>query len=325
MTNVLAQHISEHFAVYHGDNVEVVAGLPDASVGLMVSSPPFPSMYVYSNTPRDIGNTSGVEEMLAHFRYLAGPDGLLRVLKPGRSFCVHLTQIPIFKHQEGYVGRRDFRGDVIRLMIDLGWIYHSEVLIDKCPQLRQARTHDVGLQFKSLANDSSVMAPTIPDYLLIFRKPGENPDPIRAGRSAKYKNPDGWITQDEWIEWAAGVWYRKTKDYPGGIDVTDVLGVKAARTEQDEAHLCPLQLGVIERCVKLWSAPGEIVMDPFSGVGSTGYQVVQLNRRYVGVELKESYFRQSIRYLNQSVASRAGQPTLFDSLADEPEPTPAIT
>jgi DNA modification methylase len=300
-TLILGQHIEEDFAVYHGDNVEVIRGMPDDSVGLVVTSPPFPSMYVYNNTARDIGNTKGIEEMLAHFRFLAGRDGLFRVVKPGRSICIHLTQVPVFQHQDGFVGRRDFRGGIIQLMIEEGWIYHSEVLIDKCPQIKAARTNDRGLLFKSLATDSSVMAPCMADYILVFRKPGINPEPIRAGRSVKYKNPDGWITQDEWIEWAAAAWYRRTKDYPGGISETDVLNVKVARTADDERHLCPLQLGVIERCVKLWSNPGDIVLDPFSGVGSTGYRAVQLHRKYVGIELKGSYFKQSIRYIRQAL------------------------
>jgi hypothetical protein len=316
---VLDQHITADYALYHGDNVEVVAGLPDDSVGFMLTSVPFPEMYVYNNTSRDIGNTSGLEEMLDHFRFLAGASGLYRVLLPGRIFGVHLTQVPVFKHQHGYVGRRDFRGDVIRLMQSEGWIYHGEVLIDKCPQARATRSHDRGLQFKSLASDSSVMSPVMPDYLVLFRKPGDNPVPIRAGISRKYGNPDGWITPDEWIDWAQDVWPRMSRDYPRGIDQTDVLNVRPARTEEDEKHLCPLQLGVIERAVKLWSAPGELVMDPFSGVGSTGYRAIQLHRKYLGIELKESYYRQSIRYLDEAVGSRASQATLFDSLVDEPE------
>lgn len=316
MTKVLDQHCTEDYAAYHGDNVEVIAGLPADSVGLVVSSPPFPSMYVYSNSPRDIGNTSGIGEMLDHFRFLVSGRGLLRVVMPGRSVCVHLTQVPVFQHQSGYVGRMDFRGDVIRLMTDAGWIYHSEILIDKCPQVRASRTHDRGLLFKSLATDSSVMAPVMADYVMVFRKPGENPAPVRAGKSAKYGNPDGWITQDEWIEWAAAVWYRQRPGCPGGIKETDVLNVAVARDEEDERHLCPLQLGVIERCVKLWSNPGDVVLDPFGGIGSTGYRAVQLRRKAVLIELKESYYRQSLKYLDRAVASRSGQRSLFDAIPE---------
>lgn len=317
MTKVLNQCITDWFALYHGDNCEVLAGLPDDSVGLTVSSPPFPSMYVYSNSPRDIGNTKDVAEMLDHFRYLVGGH-LLRITKPGRSCCIHLTQVPLFKHSDGVIGRVDFRGDVIRLFQAEGWIYHSEVLIDKCPQVRAQRTNDRGLLFKSLATDSSVMAPVMADYVLVFRKPGDNAEPIRAGRSDRYGNATGWITQDEWIEWASAVWYRRRDGLPGGIKETEVLNVAVARDSEDERHLCPLQLGVIERCIKLWSNPGDVVLDPFGGIGSTPYKAVELGRKGVMVELKESYWRQAVKFLRQAESNRLGQRSLFDSL--EPEP-----
>jgi hypothetical protein len=338
MTKIIDQCISESFALYHGDNVEVIAGLPDASVGLAVTSVPFPEMYVYNNTPRDIGNTSGAEEMLAHFRYVANADQLLRVMVPGRMFCVHLTNIPVFKHKDGFIGRNDFRGEMVRCMMDLGWIYHSEILIDKCPQQRARRTNDRGLLFKSLATDSSVMAPVMPDYVLCFRKHGDNPFPILAGRSIKYGNPDGWLTSEEWVEWAHSVWYREIKEdsksdapanYPGrhlrhgGIRETDVLSGNGAADPLDERehreHPCPLQLGVIERCVKLWSAPGDVVLDPFSGIGSTGYKAVELGRKYVGIELKNSYYKQSIKYLRLAESRRGSQRSLFDGIEDTEE------
>jgi hypothetical protein len=312
---VLNQAITDDFAVYHGDNVEVLKGIPSDTVGLSVTSVPFPSMYVYNNTSRDIGNTTGIVQMLEHYRFVARQ--MLRVTIPGRMLCIHLTNIPVFKHADGFVGRRDFRGDMIRLMQEEDWIYHSEVLIDKCPQLRAQRSKDRGLLFKSLATDSSVMAPVMPDYLLLFRKPGENPFPILAGRSKKYENEKGWITEDEWVEWAHSVWYREIKleskssaplNYPGrhlkmgGIKETDVLNVRVARDPKDSKHLCPLQLGIIHRCVKLWSAPGELVCDPFSGIGSTGFEALRLGRKYLGIELKESYYRQSARYLKIAVS-----------------------
>jgi DNA modification methylase len=178
-----------------------------------------------------------------------------------------------------------------------GWRYYGEVAIDKDPQVKAIRTKDQGLLFKSLAKDSSVMHMALADYVLQFRKPGVNPEPIRAGISERYENPDGWITSEEWIEWAAPVWYRAGEDYPGGIRETDVLNVSQARDDRDERHLAPLQLGVIERCVKLWSAPGELVLSPFAGVGSEGVVALRLDRRFVGAELKPSYFETAKRNL----------------------------
>lgn len=322
MTKVLDQRITEDYALYHGDNVEVLAGLPDASVGLIVTSPPFPGMYAYSNSPRDIGNTDGIAEMVEHFRFLVGPERLLRVMMPGRTCCVHLMQLTSMKSREGYIGLKDYRGRIISLMEDEGWIYAGEVTIDKNPQVQAVRNKDRGLLFKSLAIDSSVMRMALADYLLYFRKPGDNPVPIRAGMSSKYNHGRGWITEAEWVEWAAPVWYRQTKGMPGGIRETDVLNVACAREADDERHLCALQLGVIERAVKLWSAPGDIVLDPFSGVGSVGVRSVELGRRYVGTELKPSYHKQAIKNLEIAVSSRRGHASLFDSLADETEPEP---
>ena len=319
MTSVLDQHQAEDFAFYNGDSCEVIRGIPDASVGLTVSSPPFPAMYAYSASPRDIGNTSGTGEMLDHFRYLVAE--LRRITMPGRSCCIHVSNTALFKHRDGAVGRMDFRGDVIRLFQSEGWLYASEILIDKCPQVRAQRQKEHGLMFKSLATDASVMAPVMADYLIVFRKPGDNFEPIRAGRSAKYNNLRGWITEDEWIEWARAVWYGARKGLPGGIRETDVLNVAAARSEQDERHLCPLQLGVIERCVKLWSNPGDVVFDPFGGVGSTPYKAILLHRYGVGIELKPEYYRQAIRNCTAAAAkARESQADLFAFAEDAPCP-----
>lgn len=296
------------------------------SVGLSVFSPPFPSMYVYTNSPADVGNTQTVEELIDHFRFISAP--LLKATMPGRSCCIHLTQAVAFKGVDGYIGIKDFRGKLILMMEEVGWIYYGEVTIDKNPQVKAIRTHDSGLLFKSLATDSAQMHMALADYIVQFRKPGENTSPIRAGISEKYgTQKDGWITSEEWIEWAAPVWYRHPQEYIrdgawkkritklaskldgetlkelqsvmsgkpdllfGGIKETDTLQVRMARDGQDERHLCPLQLSVIERCIKLWSNPGDLVLDPFSGVASTGYVALGLKRRYLGVELKESYYQ----------------------------------
>ena len=235
------------------------------------------------------------------FEYL--PE-LLRVMMPGRTAAIHLTQAVAFKGTDGYIGLKDFRGRVIAEMEAAGWIYYGEVTIDKNPQVKAIRTKDRGLLFKTLATDSSHMHMALADYLLQFRKPGDNPMPIRAGISEKYANETGWITPEEWIEWAAPVWYRADAGIPGGIRETDVLNVVQARETDDERHLAPLQLGVIERAVKLWSAPGDIVLDPFNGIGSSGYVALKHHRRYIGIELKPSYFRSAIANLERAIRER---------------------
>lgn len=278
-----------------GDSVEVTRDIPDETAGLILFSPPFPGMYVYTNSPRDMGNVASVAEMIEQYAFLA-PE-LLRILKPGRSCAVHLTQGIAHKWRDGHSGRRDFRGKVIECMEDAGFVYYGEVTIDKDPQVKAIRTKDRGLLFKTLATDSSNMRMAMADYVLQFRKPGENTDPIPAGISDKYRNTHGWITAEEWIEWAAPVWYSAHRGLPGGIRETDVLNVSAAREAEDERHLCPLQLGVIERCVKLWTNPGEVVFSPFGGIGSEGVGALRYGREFLGIELKRSYWQQACRNL----------------------------
>lgn len=290
-----------------GDCVERVAEVDDESVGLSVFSPPFPGMYVYSDSPRDMGNAHDIDDFIDHYRFLI-PE-LLRVMKPGRHVAVHLCQTISVKYLDGYSGIKDYRGAVIQAMIDGGFIYYGEVCIDKDPQVKAIRTKDQGLLFKSLATDSSRMHMALADYLLQFRKPGDNEEPIRAGISARYGNEDGWITAEEWIEWAAPVWYRAGENYPGGIRETDVLNAAVARDDRDERHIAPLQLGVIERAVKLWSNPGDLVLSPFAGIGSEGYVALKHGRRFTGVELKESYFNTACRNL----ATAEGQMSLLET------------
>lgn len=303
----------QDWTLYLGDSVKRIDQIQTESVGLSVFSPPFPGMYAYTNSPHDIGNTRSIDEMMEQFRYLI--PGLLRVTMPGRHCCIHLTQAVAFKGADGYTGIKDFRGRMIEAMEDDGWIYYGEVLIDKNPQVKAIRTRDSGLQFKSLATDSARMHMALADYLLQFKKPGDNPHPIRAGISEKYKNAEGWITAEEWIEWAAPVWYGDFRGLPGGIRETDVLNVKMARETDDDRHLCPLQLGVIERAIKLWSNPGDLVLSPFAGIGSEGYKAIQLARRFVGVELKESYWRVAQQNLRDAVRDAVGsQFSIFDAV-----------
>lgn len=301
---------ADEWALYLGDSIEVIDEIESDSVGLSIFSPPFPGMYVYSNSPRDVGNTQTIDEMIEQFQFLI--PKLLRITMPGRHCCIHLTQSVAFKGVDGYIGIKDFRGRVIQAMERDGWTYYGEVCIDKDPQVKAIRTKDRGLLFKTLANNSSHMHMALADYLLQFRKPGDSA-PIRAGISERYDNPNGWITPDEWIEWAAPVWYRQTKDYPGGIRETDVLNVAQARETDDERHLCPLQLGVIERAVKLWSAPRDIVFSPFAGIGSEGYESIRLNRRFIGIELKRSYWKSAIHNLRMAEHKR-DEGSLFSNI-----------
>ena len=300
----------KNWTLYRGDSYHLMDRIETDSVGLTVFSPPFPGMYAYSNSVHDLGNTTHINQMIDHFRYFVGEDKLLRIVKPGRMCCIHLMQLTAMKSRDGYIGVKDYRGRTIEMMEQAGWVYAGEVTIDKNPQIQATRNKERGLLFKTLATDSSKMRMALADYLIYFRKPGENPEPIHAGISKRYNDGGGWITEKEWIEWAAPVWYRQTKDIPGGIRETDVLNVKQAKETDDERHLCPLQLGVIERAIKLWSAPGDTVFSPFTGIGSEGYMALKLGRKFLGCELKESYFLQAVRNL-ESVKRDAAQPSLF--------------
>jgi len=301
-----------NWTMYLGDSVSTIDNVETEGVGLIVYSPPFPGMYSYSNSPHDMGNTRNFDEMLEHYKFLVGKDKLLRILKPGRVCAVHLTQGIAFKHTDGYVGLKDFRGKVIQIMEDAGWIYYGEVCIEKNPQLKALRTKDQGLLFKTLATDSSKSRMAMADYILQFKKPGDNLEPIRAGKADHIKGASGgWISNIEWIEWASPVWLMYSDANPDGIRESDVLNVSCARDDKDERHLCPLQLGVIERVIKLWSNPGDIVYSPFAGIGSEGYKAIQLERRFIGGELKPSYFDAACKNLLEAESSK-DQMGLFD-------------
>jgi len=289
----------DNWTMHLGDSAETLATLDEESIGMSIYSPPFPGMYLYSNTIHDVGNAKTIDDITEHCRYIMG-EPLLRVTKPGRMTCVHMMQIPTRKDYDGYTGMHDWRGKLITMMQESGWIYHGEVTIDKNPQIQAIRLKEHSLMFKTLSTDSSKMRMATADYLIYFRKPGDNTEPIRAGISSKYDNENGWISQEEWIEWAAPVWYSAHRGIPGGIRETDVLNPKTARSEEDERHLCPLQLGVIERAVKLWSNPGDTILSPFAGIGSEGHVALTHNRRFVGIELKRSYYETAIRNLTDA-------------------------
>jgi hypothetical protein len=292
----------ENWELYLGDSCEIIKAIKSESIGLSVFSPPFPGMYAYTNSARDIGNSQSIPGMIEHFKYLM-PE-LLRITMPGRLTCIHLMQLTAMKTRDGYIGIKDYRGAMINLMESCGWRFAGEVTIDKNPQVQATRNKERGLLFKSLSKDSAVMRMALADYLLYFRKDGENPIPIHAGISDRYNQEGGWITEEEWIEWAAPVWYRQQKGMTGGIRETDVLNVRQARDDEDERHLCPLQLGVIERAVKLWSAPGDTVFSPFAGIGSEGFMALKLNRKFIGIELKPSYWEVAQENLQLAIRER---------------------
>lgn len=266
-----------------GDSAERLKELPDESVDLSVFSPPFQSLFVYSPTERDLGNSRTAEDFWNHFHFII--DELLRVIKPGRNVAVHVSQLPTTLTTHGVIGLADFRGATINGFQGRGFVYHGEVCIDKDPQAQAIRTHSKGLLFVQLRKDASWLRPALADYILVFRKPGENAVPV---------HPD--LTNNEWIEWARPIWY--------GIRETDTLNVAEARSDKDERHICPLQLGTIERVVRLWSNPGETVLSPFAGIGSEVYQAVKLNRRGIGIELKPEYFNTAIRNMKRLEAEK---------------------
>jgi DNA modification methylase len=276
------------FQMMLGDSAERLAEIPSGSVHLSVYSPPFQSLYTYSPTERDLGNSTDSSEFFAHYRFFIRE--LLRVTLPGRNTCVHIADVPAMLERDGYIGLKDMSGDVIRAYIDEGWVYHGRVTIDKDPQAQAIRTHSKALLFVQLRKDASWLRPALADYILIFRKPGENPVPIQ---------PD--INNDDWIEWARPIWY--------GIRESDTLNFREAREDKDDRHICPLQLGTIERCVRLWSNRGETVLSPFAGIGSEGFVAIRQGRKFIGCELKASYFKIACR--NLTAANEAGQGQLF--------------
>ena len=283
----------EGWTMMLGDCVERIKDIKDDSVGLSVFSPPFASLYTYSNSDRDMGNSKTDEEFAEHFKYLVAE--LYRVLMPGRLVSFHCMNLPTSKERDGFIGIKDFRGDLIRMFQDVGFIYHSEVTIWKDPVTAMQRTKALGLLNKQKNKDSSLSRQGIPDYMVTMRKPGVNPEPIT------HTNDDFPISV--WQKYASPVWMD--------INPSNTLQYRAARENSDERHICPLQLDVIERTIKLWSNPGDLVLSPFGGIGSEGYVAIKYGREYVGIELKKSYFDLACKNLDAAVRE-SNELTLFD-------------
>lgn len=280
-----------------GDSVERLGEFPDGMFGLSVFSPPFASLYTYSDSERDMGNCKDDAEFWGQFKFLI--DELYRVLMPGRSCCIHCMNLPKSKQRDGVIGLKDFRGDVIRAFERAGFVYHSEVTIWKNPVTAMQRTKALGLLHKTIRKDSSMSRQGVPDYVVVMRKPGDNPEPI--------SHTSEEFPVSKWQEWASPVWMD--------VNPSRTLNGRNAGDDEDERHICPLQLDVIERCVGLWSNPGDVVLSPFGGIGSEGYQSILMGREYVGIELKPSYFREAVKNLRAAEAE-ASAPTLFDMKGD---------
>lgn len=344
MSQVLAQNHGDNWTLFRGDSCEVIKGIPDNSVHYSIFSPPFSQLYVFTNSDRDLSNSASDEEFFQHFGYLVAE--LYRIIKPGRLVSVHCMNMPSTKQWQGYIGIRDFRGDIIRCFESEGFIYHSEVAIWKCPVTAMTRTKALGLLHKQLVKDSSMSRQGIADYvvnflkkddstasaigadgdaasmllrlwsmvmpseIVTFRKDGANEEPIAgelthfAGDMTTFKQ-QGNMSIDVWQRYASPVWMD--------IQQGNTLQFRQARADKDERHISPLQLDVIERCLQLWTNPGDVVFSPFAGIGSEGYQAVTMGRKSIGIELKESYFNWACEYMRQAEREYKEEgKTLFD-------------
>lgn len=286
------------FTAIHGDCVEEVAKLPDNSIDFSIFSPPFAELYVYSDDIRDMGNCQDYEEFFVHFQFLV--KELARVIKSGRLVAVHCMDLPAMKGKDGYIGLKDFSGMLIQAFEKEGFIYHDRITIWKSPVVEMTRTKSIGLLHKTIKKDSSMSRTGIPDYILVFRNAGDNLVPITHQETNEKK--ENYLPVNLWQKYAEPVWYD--------INYSDTLQYTSAREEKDEKHICPLQLETIRRCLHLWSNEGETVLSPFGGIGSEGYESLRLNRNYIGIELKESYYNQMQRNLKRMIADKM-QPKLF--------------
>lgn len=324
---VIDQVITDKYAVYHGDCVEVMRGIPDNSIHYSIFSPPFEGLYVYSNSDRDMGNSKDSEEFRKHYEFLVKEQ--FRTMMPGRLISIHCMDIPLMKERDGVIGLRDFPAILREMYEDAGFIYHSKVTIWKDPLIEATRTKALGLMHKQLVKDSAMCRQGLPDYLLTMRKPGDNPEPIahpegltyyvgtdepkapkkeptlkdsRIHKNISLSREDPVYSHHVWRRYASPVWMD--------IRQTNTLQYQSARDEKDERHIAPLQLDVIERAIQLWSNPGDTVLSPFGGIGSEGYVAVKMGRKSISIELKESYYRQNVRN-HEMAATESAQPTLF--------------
>ena len=327
---ILNQEISSRFACYHGDTCEAIKSIPDSTIDYIVFSPPFESLYTYSASDRDMGNSAVSAQFHVHYAYLVSE--MLRILKPGRLLSFHCMNMPTSKARDGYIGLRDFRGEMIRKKIEAGFIYHSEVAIWKDPVTAMQRTKALGLLYKQLRKDAAMSRQGIPDYLVTMRKPGVNPDPVRHYQQGEEGAKEAQMFPvDLWQEYASPIygeeipcdvwtpglmvhrpsWQSIADNFPDpvwmDINPSDTLQYRSAREHNDERHVCPLQLEVIRRGVKLWTNPNDIVFSPFGGIGSEPYVAIQEGRRGIACELKESYYKQMVGNCRNAANNQQGE------------------
>jgi DNA modification methylase len=327
VSNVIDQAHGANWYLWNGDCVDVVRGLPSESVGYSIYSPPFISLYTFSDDPRDMSNCRTDTDFWRHYRFLISE--MYRVLKPGRLVSIHCMNLPTSKLRDGFIGIRDFRGDIIRAHQEAGFIFHSEVVIRKDPVSAMQRTKAIGLLHKQIKKDSSISRMAIPDYIVTMRKPGDNPEPV-AGPFDRYYGSEAAETEplqsrawDEETEkmvpalvhpgeerYSIAVWQRYAEPVWLDIAQSDVLSRKEARDEADEAHIAPLQLTPIRRCIDLWSNPGDVVLSPFAGIGSELFVALQMGRKAIGAELKPSYFRQGVQNCERAEAGESEPPVV---------------
>ncbi len=308
---VFDQTITEQYAVYHGDSCEVMKGIPDMSVGLSVFSPPFAELYTYSDNPQDLGNSKDYADFFKHFDFII--DELFRVMMNGRNVCIHCIDIPAMKERDGYIGLKDFPGDIIRAFQKRGFIYHSRVVIWKNPLIEATRTKALGLMHKQLLKDSAISRQGLPDYVITMRKPGENEMPVTHGEGFMSFIGENEPTETG-LKYSHEVWRRYASPVWTDINQSNTLNFREARDEKDEKHICPLQLDVIERCIELWSNPGDTVFTPFMGVGSEVYTAVKKGRLGIGIELKTSYYNQACINIKRAI-EETDEKSLFDTEA----------
>lgn len=300
------QKITKRFVLYCGDCCEVLPDLPDETVGFSVFSPPFADLYSYSDDERDMSNAADYAEFFEHFGFLV--EQLKRLTMPGRVVAVHCMDLPTFKTNGEEIGQKDFPGDIIRAFTSRGFVYHSRHCIWKDPLIAATRTKAIGLAHKQIIKDSALCRMGIPDYIVAFRKPGDNPVPIAhpdglieyhgampvPRELSRWENWDGEQKVNKRSHW---IWQQYASPVWTDIRQGKVLAFREARDKDDEKHICPLQLDVIERCLELWSTKGDTVLTPYMGVGSEVYVAVKNGRRAIGVELKLNYYRQALRNL----------------------------
>jgi DNA modification methylase len=290
------QITTDNYSLYHGDSCEVLQSIPDNSIHYQIFSPPFASLYTYSNSDRDLGNSKTYDEFWQHYKFII--KNQFRILKPGRLVSIHCMNLPTSKQRDGVIGITDFRGDIIRAYQEAGFIYHSEVCIWKDPVVAMQRTKALGLLHKQIKKDSAMSRQGIPDYLVTMRKPGINDEPVTH-------------TNDSF---PVGIWQKYASPVWDDINPSKTLQYTSAREHDDERHICPLQLQVIERGIDLWTNPGDVVLSPFMGIGSEGYVSITKGRKFIGIELKESYFNQAVKNLE---SAKVESPGLFDLIENK--------